>query len=76
MKKKVAPTHYIHCFDPANKPKIIRRWIETRMTQCPIPAAAQYNKRYTAEFVEYTFINNKGKEVYVEEMALWIKWEE
>ena len=28
-----------------------------------MPAAAKYNKRYTAEFVEYTFINNKGKKV-------------
>lgn len=68
--------HYPHPFDPKNKATIHRQWVETRMTKCPIPAAAQYNKKYTAEFIEYTFINNKGKEVYVEEMVLWIKWED
>ena len=36
----------------------------------------EYNKTYKAEFVEYTFVNNKGKEVYVPEYCLWIKWEE
>lgn len=66
--------HYPHPFDPKNKAVIHRRWIEERTTKCPIPAAAKYNKRYVAEFVEYTFINNKKKEVYVEELAIWIKW--
>lgn len=68
--------HYPHPFDPKHKATIHRRWTETRMTNCPVPAAAKYNKRYTAEFVEYTFINNKGKKVYVEEYCLWIKWED
>lgn len=67
-------THYPHPFDPANKAVIHRRWIEERVTNCPILAAAKYNKRYRAEFVEYTFINNKKREVYVPELALWIKW--
>lgn len=68
-------THYPHPFDPKNKATIHRRWVETRMTNCPVPAAAKYNKKYTAEFIEYTFINSKGKEVYIEEYCLWIKWE-
>ena len=76
MKKKAVEPHYVHPFDPKNKAVIHRRWVETRMTNCPIPAAAKYNRKYTAEYVEYTFINNKGKSVYVEELALWIKWEE
>lgn len=76
MKQKPVVTHYIHCFDPKNKATIHRRWVESRMTKCPVPGTEQYNKRYTAEFVEYTYINNKGKEVYVEELCLWIKWEE
>lgn len=69
-------THFIHPFDPKNKAVIHRRWTETRITKCPVPAAQEYNKTYKAEFVEYTFVNNKGKEVYVPEYCLWIKWEE
>lgn len=67
--------YYPHPFDPKNKATIHRQWIETRMTKCPVPGTEAYNKKYTAEFVEYTFINKKGKEVYVEEYPLWIKWE-
>lgn len=72
--KGVVP-HLVHPFDPKNKAVIHRRWVETRETQCPVPQADKYNKVYTAEFVEYTFLNNKGKPVYVEEFPLWIKWE-
>lgn len=68
-------THHIHPFDPKNKAVIHRRWIETRMTKCPVTEAAVYNKKYTAEFVEYTFVDKKGRKVYVDEYCLWIKWE-
>ena len=75
IKKAKAEPHYIHPFNPAHKAVIHRRWTETRMTNCPVPDTEKYNKKYTAEFVEYTFINKKGKPVYVEEYVLWIKWE-
>ena len=68
--------HHPHPFDPANKAVIHRRWTERRKTNCPVIAAYAYNRWYTAEFVEYTFINNRGKEVYEPEHALWIKWED
>ncbi len=74
--KKSVDTHYVHPFDPKNKAVIHRRWVEKRMTKCPVIQATKYNKYYTAEFLEYTFINNKGKSVYVEEFVLWIKWED
>lgn len=66
--------HYLHPFDPKNKATIHRRWVEKRMTRCPVPGAEKYNREYTAEFIEYTFTNNKGKKVHVPEMCLWIKW--
>lgn len=68
-------THYIHPFDPKNKATIHRRWTEVRMTKCPVKGTEIYNKPYLAEYVEYTFINSKGKSVYVNEFCLWIKWE-
>lgn len=74
MGKKVIP-YLVHPFDPKNKAVIHRRWVEKRMTNCPVPQAQKYNKEYTAEYVEYTFINGKGKPVHVEEFTLWIKWE-
>ncbi|UYL85012.1 hypothetical protein pEaSNUABM56_00035 [Erwinia phage pEa_SNUABM_56] len=74
MGKKVTP-YLVHPFDPKNKAVIHRRWVEKRMTKCPVPQAQKYNKEYTAEYVEYTYINGKGKPVHVEEFILWIKWE-
>lgn len=68
--------HYPHPFDPKNKAVIHRRWTETRTTKCPVPAAQKYNRKYTAEFIEYTFTNSKGKKVHVPELCLWIKWED
>lgn len=70
----MAKAHRPHPFDPKNKPTIHRRWTEERKTNCPVLAAAPYNRRYLAEYVEYTFINNKGREVYIPEFVLWIKW--
>lgn len=69
-------TYYPHPFAPKHKATIHRRWVETRMTNCPVPGAEKYNRKYTAEYVEYTFTNKNGKRVYVEEYPLWIKWEE
>lgn len=68
--------HHPHPFDPKNKAVIHRSWVEARTTQCPVPGTEKYNREYTAEFIEYTFINSKGKKVYVPEFCLWIKWSE
>lgn len=66
--------HYPHCFDPKNKPTIIRRWIEVRCTKCPVDWVDDSNNfEYIAEYVEYTFINKKGKLKHVPEMMLWCK---
>lgn len=65
--------HHPHPFNPKNKAVIHRRWVEKRMTKCPVPGTEAYNFEYTGEFVEYTFIDKRGKKVYVPEFCLWVK---
>lgn len=65
--------YHPHPFDPKNKPTILRRWVEERITKCPVVGTEDYNFRYLAEYVEYTYINKKGKKVHVPELALWYK---
>ena len=70
--EETATVHRLHPFDPKNKAVIRRRWQEVRKTKCPIKWVEDSNNfEYLAEYVEYTFINKKGKEVYVPEMMLW-----
>lgn len=66
--------HYPHCYDPKNKPVIIRKWVERRFTKCPILNSKVKEKEYEGTFVEYTYVNKKKQTVHVPEMVLLVKW--
>lgn len=63
-----------HPFRPENKSTIHRIYDERCWTKCPIPDANVTEKEYIGTFVDYTFINKKGKPVYVERYCLVVKW--
>lgn len=66
--------HYPHPFDPKNQAKIIRQWTEKRSTKCPINSPHNVDKFYMGTFIEYTFIDKKKREQYVEEFCLKVEW--
>lgn len=72
--KKEASVHYPHCYDPQNKPEIIRIWEEVRETKCPIEGYTGKEFKYLGKFVEYTFLNKKKKRVHVPEYCLLVTW--
>lgn len=61
-----------HCFDPKNKPEIIRQYKEVRQSKCPITGRG--GPSYEGTFVEYTFINKKGRKVHVPEYCILVRW--
>lgn len=66
--------HYPHPYNPKNKTTIIRKWVETRTTKCPINSPHNVNKLYEGTFIEYTFIDKNKSKKYVEEYCLHIRW--
>ena len=73
-KPQKGQVYHIHPFDPKNKSVIHRIWEEIRWTKCPIVGSKVQEKPYMGKFVEYTYINKKGKPVYVDEYLLLVKW--
>lgn len=71
--KKVEP-HYPHPFDPKNRATIHLRWQEVRQTKCPIPDPNVKEKLYLGDFIEYSYINKKGKLKHVSEYCLLVTW--
>lgn len=69
-------THYPHPYVPRHKSTIHRIWREERRTKNPIKTPMVEEKIYIGTFVEYTYTNNKGKRVYVEEFCLRVEWRE
>lgn len=67
-------THYPHPYDPKNKARIIRKWRSLRKTKCPIVGFLGKEKQYVGQYVEYTFINKKGKTVHVPEYCMKVTW--
>lgn len=65
-------THYPHCYDPINKPVIIKKWKEVRETKGDWPDIKE--KKYQGTYVEYTYVNKKKKTVHVDEYCLLIEW--
>ncbi|AJD81925.1 hypothetical protein YenMTG1_115 [Yersinia phage vB_YenM_TG1] len=54
-------THYPHPFVPKHKSEIHRQWKEIREAKCPIVGAKTSTYTYEGTFIEYTYINKKGK---------------
>lgn len=67
-------THYPHPFVPKHKSEIHRQWKEIREAKCPIVGSKTSTYTYEGTFIEYTYINKKGKKVYVPEFCLLVKW--
>lgn len=66
--------HYPHPYDPKNKAVIIRQWERICRTKCPINSPHNVDKDYIGTFVEYTFIDKKGRKQHVEEYCLKVTW--
>lgn len=64
--------YYPHCFDPKNKTEILRKWEEVRQSKCPITGNG--GPKYKGTFVEYTFVNKRGKVVHVPEFIILVEW--
>ncbi|QIN97784.1 hypothetical protein PhiZZ30_113 [Serratia phage PhiZZ30] len=66
--------HYPHPYDQKNKAVIIREWEEIRQTKCPINTPHNVERRYLGRFMEYTFIDKKGRKKHVEEYCMQVTW--
>lgn len=66
--------HRPHCYDPKNRPEIIRIWKEDRQTKNPFLNSTVEEKNYTGTFVEYYYVNKNKKRIHVPELCLLVEW--
>lgn len=66
--------YYPHPYNPSNKSKIIREWTEERFTKCPIDNSTVSPIKYIGYYVEYEYVNKKGKKIHIPEYCLRVEW--